>query len=357
MFRRARISGFLILLLGLGLAATPKAHAVQAGGSLSLIPSNWGFLATGDTFDMIVRVNNTSSDTLSVSFPADTTNPKAAALSGPITVTLGCTDDACSTINTGVLQFVAVGGNGCVAKNAAVTTCAGTANGAVINFGSVLTVPAAGSVDIATIRVKVLDATLVPQIGIQAMTNTGALVACSTALPSLCVGCHADGCTKVAFTAGGNFHSCPHHCPSKITFRQSGINTFELHADIDGSVNFDPGTNPFTITVSNPGFNPVFTYSLPAGALIPGTDSWKYLNNTVKQTGMGINIITVGHRDKTTNRFRLNLIVYDPTLAARIPHGSPNSMPLTTTIMVGGDTFTDTQTWDETNFGWTILVP
>lgn len=349
MSRSVRAIGPLTLLLGLGLYEPPPAGAVQAGGSLSVVPSNWGFLVDGQTVDVVVRANNTSSDTLAASFP-DSTGPKAAQLFGPITVTLGCADDACSVVTPGVLAFVSVAPSGCVAKNAAVTSCTSGPGGTVkINFASTISLPAAGSVDIATIRVRVLDDQVVGSTGIQAMSETGALVACSTSLPSLCVGCHADGCTKLAFTAN-NVRHCPHACISKITFR-SGLDTFEFHADIDVAPGFSPATKPFTITLSNALFNPVLTYSLPAGSLQPGTDSWRYLDNGAKKAG-GINIVKIGRRDGTVNTYRIDLIVYDPNLETRATVAN-----MTTSFSAGGESFSNTGNWTKSKTGWTFQVP
>src|SRR5262249_37739641 len=127
------------------------AHAVQTSASLSVSPSNWGLLATGDQFDVTVSAHNTSTDTPAATFP-DGSGPVRATLSGRITVQLACTDPACTMQLPGKLMFVPVGGSGCVAKNPAVTSCASAGGDNVaIAIGGAIVLPAGGSVDIATI--------------------------------------------------------------------------------------------------------------------------------------------------------------------------------------------------------------
>jgi hypothetical protein len=337
-------------LFGLSLVGATAAHAVQTSASLSVSPTNWGFLADGQTVDVTIRANNDSSDTPAVSFPGDTNAPKASSLAGPITVRLACADTSCTTSTNGVLSFVSVGGNGCVAKNAGVSQCvSGGANLVTINFGSAITIPAGGSVDIATIRVMVVNAGLVPQTGIKATTTDAAVTTCSTSLPSLCVACGAEGCTKLAF-AENTLRGCPHPCPSKIRFL-TGLDSFEFHADIDVSPGFDPPNNPVVVTLSNALFNPIFSYMLNGNQLVPGTDVFKFTNSSAKNTG-GFDTFKVGKRDGTVNTWRVDIIIYDPNLQARATLAN-----MTVNIQVGGDSFSITADWIPKSYGWFFDVP
>jgi hypothetical protein len=348
-FERLFIRSAALLAIACALATPHDASAVQASASLSVSPSNWGLLANGEEIDVTIRAHNTSGDTPSTTF-GDGSAPKAASLQGPITVTLACANSACSVTTPGVLAFVPVGGNGCVAKNAGVSTCtSGGGSTVLINFGAAIPLPAAGSVDIAVIRVRVLSNLIAAQVGIRAATAVGAVTACSTNAPNICAMCGAEGCSKLAFIEDV-IRGCPHPCPARIRFL-SGLDSFEFHAEIDGSQTFDPLANPVTVTLSNALFDPIFTYTLPAGLLVPGTDFFRYTNGSAKTSG-GFSIIKVGLRDGTANQSRFDVVLYDPNLEARATLAN-----MKTVIQVGGDTFTVTADWTKTNYGWFFDLP
>src|SRR5690606_26934346 len=108
---------FFSFLLLLSFLAAPAADAVQSGGSISLYPTDWGRLQTGDLVDVVVSVNNTSSDTPASDF-ADGVDPVAAKLSGAVTVFLALDGPECTSHVPGKLRFVPAGATGCVEKNA-----------------------------------------------------------------------------------------------------------------------------------------------------------------------------------------------------------------------------------------------
>src|SRR5207247_9314020 len=99
----------------------------QASGSIPIFPSagtvcgtpggNPGSLAVGQEKDIAITVTNTSS---TVPLPG---TPVAATLRGTITFTLACTDTICGTQLPATLNFVPVGGNGCVSSDPGVASC------------------------------------------------------------------------------------------------------------------------------------------------------------------------------------------------------------------------------------------
>ena len=169
-------------------AWTSDVHAFgcQASGALPIFPSDGAIcsaaLEVGDTVDLAITVTNTSS-----SVPLPGTNVSARLVNhciggpnnaGPCTVpsecpggscgpaatyTLACTTTACGTALPGMLTFVPVGGNGCVANVPAVTSCAasGTDPNQVeirVDASGLPLAAGATQVPFATIRVQVMSA-------------------------------------------------------------------------------------------------------------------------------------------------------------------------------------------------------
>ncbi len=121
------------------------AFGCQASGSLPIFPSAGTTCPTAlhvtDTVDIAITLNNTSSSVpAGTNVAAKLVNVCAGGLNGraPCTVdsqcpgssclaavayTLACTDTACALELPGVLTFVPVGADGCVAKAAAVVAC------------------------------------------------------------------------------------------------------------------------------------------------------------------------------------------------------------------------------------------
>src|SRR5689334_13229286 len=102
---------FLAAVVGVGILATPAAHAIQASGSIILSPAKQLQLAQGETVDVAVAVVNTSSQTPLPPGPA-----APGTLTGPITIDLGCTDCGCTQKQAGALSFVPGPNAGCVTK-------------------------------------------------------------------------------------------------------------------------------------------------------------------------------------------------------------------------------------------------
>lgn len=330
--------------------ATP-AHAVQASGSLQVIPDNWGQLAVNDEVDVTVVATNTSTDTPAVSFPADGLGAVPATLTGNITVFLACTVPSCMAQVAGKMEFVSVGGNGCVSKHPAVTSCSsGGAQLVNLALGGPIALPPAGSVDIATIRVKMIDVGGVAQLGMKAMTEPTAITACSTSAPSVCAMCMATGCSKVVTVQGVNTGPCPHACPSKIRYIGDAAKPdfFEYHSLIFPGTVIDPPNQLFSVTLSNALFNPIFSFTLPPGSLKSQGDAFTYDNPAAALAG-GIAWIKLARRDGFTNVYRLDIQAYDASLQAEATIAT-----MTVEIVIGPEVFSVTVPWEQKPFGWQI---
>jgi hypothetical protein len=334
-----------------GLLATgTRALAVQASGALQVIPDNWGLLAVNDEVDVTIIARNTSTDTPAASFP-DGLGDVPATLEGNVAVTLACTDPTCSAQVAGKMVFLPVGGNGCVAKHPAVTSCT-SGGGQLVNvaLGGPIALPAGGSVDVATIRIKMIDVGGVAQLGIRAQTEPASLTACSTNAPAVCAMCMAEGCTKVFTIQGVNTGPCPHACPSKIRFLGDAAKPdfFEFHSLIFPGTVIDPPTQAFTITLSNALFNPIFSFTLPPGSFTNQGDAYTYADPGAATTG-GIAWVKMARRDGFTNVYRVDIQAYDATLEAKALLAS-----MTVEFSVGPETFSVTTPWTQKVFGWQL---
>ncbi|HZR81355.1 MAG TPA: hypothetical protein VFD92_09705 [Candidatus Binatia bacterium] len=338
-----------IALLAVSGSARPAA-AVQASGSLIVVPSNWGLLATNDVIDVAIAARNSSSDTPAVVVP-DGTGDVQATLGGAIMVMLACADPTCSTQVPGKLAFVPVGGNGCVSNDPAVSSCAsGGGDNVLITLSSPITLPPGGTVPVATVRVRVVDATGVTQLGISAHSDPASLTACSTNAPSVCAMCMADGCTKVVFVQNVNVGNCPHACPSRIRFLGDAARPdfIEFHGIVTAGANFDPNSAPFTISLSNAQFNPIFSLSLPAGSFNQQGSVFTFNDNSAAANG-GIAFVRISQRDGQPDAWKVDIQAFDANLQSRA------TLPdMTFDFSAGGQTFSVTATWDQRSFGWQL---
>ena len=106
----------LLLMLGAGLALAPRAEAVQASGSVSIVPAD-DTLVAAQQVNVGIRVTNTSTEPgAEFTGPSDPTTcaDVAATLTGTIVVKLACTSGACTTELPGTLPSVPFGGRCCV---------------------------------------------------------------------------------------------------------------------------------------------------------------------------------------------------------------------------------------------------
>jgi len=355
MFRNLRGSFLLPSFLLLSFLAAPAAHAVQTGGSISLYPTDWGRLQTGDVIDVVVTVNNTSSDTPASDFP-DGVTPVPANLSGDITVFLALGGPECMDHVPGKLKFVPVGGSGCVDKDANVTTCAASGTDSVVVSlkPAGITLPANGSVDVATIRIEVLDAEGLTQLCLKGMSDPAGLRACSSSTPSVCSECDATGCTTLVFAPRTTVIGCPHACPARIIYRgdMATPDFFEFHGLITLTPPISPTTQPFTLSLSNALFDPIFSFVLPPGSFIQqGAGSFTYRNNDARTTG-GIAFIKLSKRDGMPNVFKIDIQAFDAGLESKTTLAA-----MTVRFTVGADPFETTNTWEQKPNGWLLNLP
>ncbi|HZR83613.1 MAG TPA: hypothetical protein VFD92_21140 [Candidatus Binatia bacterium] len=347
-----------LLVLALVLAIPGRAHAVQAGGSLSLFPTNWGILPVGELIDVVVTANNTSTDTPAMVAPADGVAPVPAQLTGPITVKLACTDPLCNNQVSGKLAFVPVGPSGCVDKAAQVNSCSAAGPNAVtIDLkANGITIPPNGSVDLATIRLQVVNNDNISQLGLMAFTQPGALRACSSHVPNVCADCDASGCTTLVF--GQRIITCPHACPERIIFRggPQDPDFFEFHSLLIPGAPLDPPNQPFELHLSNQFFQEIFSVPqvVPVNGLNfvkQGDGTWTFRNDAARDNG-GIAFIKISQRDGPGLAYKIDIQAFDPALEARA------TVPtMTVKFSIGPEDFETTNDWIQKQNGWLLNLP
>lgn len=350
---------FFLLLLGLALVATPPAHAVQAGGSLSLIPTDWGPLHKNELVEVVVAVNNTSSDTPASGVPADGVDPVPATLTGAVSVLLSCTDPLCNVQAPGKLAFVPGGAGGCVSKSSAVVSCAASgANGVLITLKpSGITVPAGGSLDLATIQLQVL-ADDVGQLGLMAMTDPASLRACSSHAKTVCTECDASGCSLLVLGGGEQTFGCPHACPERIIFRggPQDPDFFEFHALIFIENGIDPAKPGFSISLSNangPIFNQPSGNAPPIVLVQQGKGTYTYTNNDARtDPNGGIAFVKLSERDGMMNKYKIDVQLFDPNLEAKATLAN-----MTVAFTLAGGTYQTMNDWQPKQNGWLLNLP
>lgn len=348
------LSSFFLLVLSF-LVAAPSADAVQTGGSISLYPTDWGRLRTGDKVDVVIAVNNTSSDTPATDFPNDGVDPVPAKLSGPVTVFLALDGPECTDHVPGKLRFVPVGPNGCVDKDANVVGCtAGADDSVIVSLKPAgITLPGAGTVDVATIRIEVLDAEGLKLLGLKAKSDLTGLRACSTSSPSVCSECEAKGCSTLAFATQDIPIGCPHACPARIIYRgdMQTPDFFEFHGMITLTPPITPQTQPFTLSLSNARFDPMFQFALPPGSFVKQGKAYTYRNNNARTTG-GIAFLKLAQRDGLPNTFKIDIQAFDKGLESRA------TLPdMTVRFTIGAQPFETTDPWTQKPNGWIMNLP
>ncbi|MEW6270628.1 MAG: hypothetical protein AB1689_15195 [Thermodesulfobacteriota bacterium] len=354
MFRNARGTVFLLSFLSLSFLAAPAARAVQTGGSISLFPTDWGLLKTGDVIDVVIAVNNTSTDTPASDFPGDGVDPVSAKLSGAITVLLACADPECTTQVAGKLKFVPVGPSGCVAKANATESCdAAGADAVIVSLKpSGITIPGEGSVDVATIRIEVIDDEGLTRLGLKGMSDPAALKACSTSEPNVCAECDATGCTTLAFNPQPRIIACPHACPERIIFRgdASTPDFFEFHALIEPGL-INPPNETFTLSLGNALFDPMFSFTLPPGSFTAQGKTFTFRDNGARQTG-GIAFVKIAERVGAPGFYKIDIQAFDAGLE------SEATLPdMTVRFAIGNDPFETTNVWIQKPNGWLLNLP
>lgn len=346
-------SWLTLLLVVACMLIARSAPAVQSSASISVIPDlTTATLSNGETFEVEVVLNNTSSNT-----PPSGLDPVKATVSGPITVTFGCTDCACAAVNSQNLVFVPGPASGCASKVGDVTSCQGMGSNEVLIHldANGVEVPPDSSLSIARLTLQAVNIGSAPPatLGIRAMTGVCAVQACSGPFgdQAPCVTCAAEGCSRVSFVAGQQVQNCPHACVNKIIFKQNGPDFFEYHGIVVVPANFDASASPFQVSLVNQDGATLFDFSLPAGSLTDQGSTFTYQDPNA-QNGGGIAFVKAAERTDAPNAYRIDIQVYAPALDAGTTN--PDRSMMTTTFSIGGQTFSTVETWTRKNFGWQL---
>lgn len=305
----------LYMLLGalaVGAVAAPAALAVQASGSIVLVPSKQTGIEADQEITVDVYFNNQSTQTPNPVNPGPPppappvpvvapplpnliiAPPNPATVTGPITIDLcadgcPCNQPVPDGNGDGVKDLVFVPGPaaGCDAKAADVVSCAAVGTSSVVVNLPVggIGIPDATPKYLATIRFKNTVPSTGPftgQLGpvsFQASIGMCALASCRTSVPppngpgSDCTFCSAEGCSFVrGATGGGNVLSCKHGCKNRIDFFPAQpADPDKTHLNfIVQKPGYDPANETFRLTVTK-GAVTIFDTGLLPGIPVSGT--------------------------------------------------------------------------------------
>lgn len=309
MSRKRRIT--LQTLLGVlvaGIVATPAAWAVQASGSIVLVPSKQTGLVGNQEITVDVYFNNQSTQTPNPTNPAPPAPvpvvapplpnlvlapPNPATVTGPITIDL-CGDGCPCKLpvpdgnGDGIKDLVFVPGPvaGCDAKASDVVGCAAVGSSVIIDLPvGGIGIPDATPKYLATIRFKDTVPSVDPfkgQLGsvhFQASIGMCSLASCRVSVPppngpgSDCTFCSAEGCTFVrGESSNGNLLSCKHGCKNRFDFFPSQpADPDKTHLNfILQKPGYDPAAETFRLQVLKSGTTVFDTGTLP-GIPLSGT--------------------------------------------------------------------------------------
>jgi hypothetical protein len=280
-----------LLALAFGLWAVPVAHAVQASGSIQLIPSKQLDLAKNDTITLDVSIVNNSTTT-----PPGAIAPNPASLTGPITVDYTCTNPSCDCTITDPTRFSFVSCS-IVGAPAGVVSCVPGAPGQVIiNL-------AAGGISLPASTTPLFLAKLtiknnldkLPFTRFRASTDVCALESC-VSLGTDCATCAAEGCSFARGPQETNqILSCKHGCLNRISFF-SGLDKLHFNGLVQAQ-GYDPSADTFSLTLSKGGT--IFTVTLPNLPQV-ATRTWRIFGPG-NSTTPGFEEIEVTKRTGTVN--------------------------------------------------------
>jgi len=276
------------LLLGLWLA--PAAHAVQASGSIQLIPSQQIDLLKDQEITLDISFVNNSTDS-----PPDGLGPNEATLSGPITVDYTCLDASCDCTASDPARFSFVSCSVAGAPAGVVSCVAGAPGRAIIDLAPAgLDLPASNTpVFLAQLRIKNNLADL-PITRFRASTDVCALESCRT-LGSDCATCAAEGCS---FARGpqvtDGIFDCKHGCKNRISFF-AGLDKLHFNALVNVPT-YDPAADTFSLTLSRGGT--IFTVTVPNVPRV-GTSRVYELSGPGNSTTSGFSRIEITRRTGT----------------------------------------------------------
>lgn len=313
------ITAGVVSVLTLALFA-PLAHAVQASGSIQLVPSKQTGIVKDESITVDVFFTNSSTQTPPLAVAAT-----LATVTGPITVDLGCKDCECTQQNTTDLVFVPGPQMGCTVKGAGVTGCAAGGPGEVlINLDPLgLNIPDATPVFLATITLK-SNVDNLELLGLRAATGICALKACITPPNTQCAFCAAEGCTFLVGTiVTQELLRCKHSCLNQVNF----TNNFDAYifqgVAVVNDPTFDPSTESFRLMLGEPGNPPVIDFTVPAGDIVMTANGvWKLIGNA-NQNNAGIDLIQITRQTGVgcQNSYRITVRFYDDlsALQALVP--------------------------------------
>jgi hypothetical protein len=343
----ARVAGLalsFVLLGDLGVALS-----AQSGAFVQVLPSNAGLLRVGDEIDVTLRLVNTSSSTPSPGNPG--TNPLAATLHGELVLDLGCNDAACAARTEGVLELAPGGPNGCLASAAGVVACSQASGDRLVVALDPDGIPfaAGASVEIATVRLRVLDASLVSQTRLIASTATDGVQTCDPDLPGLCVATSAAGAAKLVFSLENPILPCGGSCPAKLRFIDGPAkpDSFEFHARIATAEAFDPENQETEIALLDGTAQEIFRVSLPAGVVQRQGDTFTFSDPGSREAG-GIAFLRLTRQENAADLYRVDVQAYAETETLATD-------PLMTVVLrIGPMELRRTDEWQPREFGWQL---
>ncbi|MEW6269456.1 MAG: hypothetical protein AB1689_09195 [Thermodesulfobacteriota bacterium] len=327
------------------LAARPApALAVQASGSLLLVPSK-DFLMEREEVDLVVSVQNTSSDTPG----SGGTDPVTAVLEGPLTVKLSCLSPDCSVRASGALALVPVAPTGCVASAPEVADCVvGGPDDVLITIDpSGITLPPGGSVAVATVRIRVVDSVLSGLL-LHAVSPVGGLIACASAAPSLlCARGDVSGSVALAFSE--SLLQCRSRCSARVRFIGDAAkpDKLELAGLLTSTSSLDPGSEPTTLELASE-LGPMLALQLPAGALVGRGTTYTYRDPTARSSG-GIGLVSLKLVPDGSGAVQVRVQAF-----ARELSSLATAAPTSVEFAIGDDGFVLGDAWRRRPYGWEL---
>jgi hypothetical protein len=111
--------------------------------------------------------------------------------------------------------------------------------------------------------------------------------------------------------------ACKGGCKTQIRFVGDATkpDVLQVVASLIASTELLP-SDPIVLTLSNPLFAPIATFSLPAGSLAPKGRSFVYRNTSAKQAG-GLALVSLTPDRSVLNQFDIRVEAYSTGLEAR----------------------------------------
>lgn len=269
--RGTQIASGLLLAAVLVLGSHRIAGAIQASGSIALVPSKQFALMRGESFEVAVYVRNSSTDASG--------NPISARLSGPIR--LSSIVDPSSEERATSFEFASGPAMGCVVKAAGVRRCAaGRAGEFEIDLD-----PAGFPLSAAEHPVFVASITLflnasISRVGLRASIPSCGLEVCESESPRM--NCAASGATGDTIVTGGDVlpatRECLRRCKGAIDLRSTSLDRLSIKGEVEvSSPSFDPSTAPFQAVLQRSTGAPLAEIFVPAGEIERSGASFSYV--------------------------------------------------------------------------------